>query len=767
MKHSQKGFIGILVVILLLLGLGASLFLITKTTIFKSRASEGPGIVNRLLTTLTGQSNPASSKVEFVNDEGTVLTSSRSIYAKVRLTYVSSGPTFYPASGRANDLVNIYVTGAQTDFDIYFNNVKAEISSYLNPNTQQMDIQAIVPQGATTGKVKVVSNDNNITFESASNFTITNQTASSASPPTSFRQMLPKKYAIADDEAGLQRSENISTFRFSDWQPVAPNVIKREIEWNFPVGNGQKNVYAKFQEGANWLNPLSYPLQYQEDASVKNPNYNPEVKVWVISYQPVDNSREYTPDPISFTKNTLLPAINEGSKYHGYSNQSAPSSILYTLANEDIHVENNPPPIKHYPRNPTLTDQLDFFDYAGMFQKYDLCNYAKSHNIRMVVIWAAGEGLYGGHLLESLATGNKGIPANTGTLPTTGGLDNPCTDKTIALIGLNYTRGIAEALESYGHQLESVFGKFRPEYENFSDRDSCGGDHNPPNSRFGYDRSNTASFQSDCRNFKADGTSVKEDLTCNAWGCSADGWLKFWMQNMPGYNSGLLDSTGRKIPNWWVLVADPDNCLLRPLECSDLPRPATITQTINLSTGWNLIGLDLLASTLISAEGMATDLKNRTRGDVSIQGFDASHGQARAYFTDPARQELNSLTSLQPGASYWIRVSANTEYVIQGMQPTLPAEVAYQASWQMVSFPYLVDRSARNLAEKLKEFTGADVVIQGFDPAAGQAKAYYTDSSRQILNSLTTIERGTGYWLRLAQPTTVRFNASGNLEKIN
>jgi len=255
------------------------------------------------------------------------------------------------------------------------------------------------------------------------------------------------------------------------------------------------------------------------------------------------NALDSTTDLINFTKKQLIPAMNNGSKFHGYSNPNASAALNYVLSDNNIRFENNPPPHT----GPNLSDP---FDYAGVFTKYNLCKYAKSNDIKMIIIWVSGHGPYwAGQMGESAITGNKGIPTNGPSLPL-------CDDKTIVVMGLNFTRDLGSALHSYGHHLESIFRFFKPlQFEVWSDEyvaagsfwgkgDSCGTVHNPPNARNEYDWVNMANFSSDCRNWKLDGTGVKEALNCSSWGCNEVGWMVFRMQNTPN--------------GWWPYVQNPD-----------------------------------------------------------------------------------------------------------------------------------------------------------------------------------------------------------------
>lgn len=302
------------------------------------------------------------------------------------------------------------------------------------------------------------------------------------------------------------------------------------------------------------------------------------IRVWILDHHETDYYHpNVNPSPVEFTRNELLPMLNEASKYHGYSNSFAQPALNYTLFG--YRQVNNA-------TDTVILDGDGYYDYnRSLFQRYDLCNYAKANDIKVVIIWGVGK-------WESIVTGGKGIPTN-GPI-----MSSLCPDKTIVVYSLSYERGLTEAMEAVGHHYESVLRRFRPEYDSWSGESSprntnlwgrgsaCGTAHNPPNARCEYDRSNAdgwlncnwgfpegsppESVLSDCRNWKPDRTGIKEPLDCNAWDCknSADaGWLKWWMQNMPGIGNTLVGTDGQRIPNWWVYIADPDNCYNNPLGC--------------------------------------------------------------------------------------------------------------------------------------------------------------------------------------------------------
>jgi hypothetical protein len=309
------------------------------------------------------------------------------------------------------------------------------------------------------------------------------------------------------------------------------------------------------------------------------------IKSLLIGYIPPSGVKAVYPNAMisnvaDATKNRIFPQLSNNTRYLGYKDSSAPPSLHYTLADNDIHIENNPPPLPG-----DTTGGIN-----AIFSKYNICNYAVANDIKMVIIWTAGSDQYKGYDFESAVTGSKGITTNGPHL-------NNCASKTILVMNFNYERDMPQAVESYGHHLEDVFQKFRPEFSKYMDtaasgaytsnpkyfppqttgNDSCGTFHNPPNATKEYDSRNTTNFISDCRNWKPDGSGIKETINCSAWGCSQIGWEKFWMQNIPGANNTLYNGS-IKIPNWWVYIGDPDNCINNPLGCSSsIPSVQAIT----------------------------------------------------------------------------------------------------------------------------------------------------------------------------------------------
>ncbi|MBI4058889.1 Ig-like domain-containing protein [Candidatus Microgenomates bacterium] len=218
----------------------------------------------------------------------------------------------------------------------------------------------------------------------------------------------------------------------------------------------------------------------------------------------------------------------------------------------------------------------DGADYVKMLEAADACG--KRNRGEIDEVWFWGGPWFG--FWESNLAGPGGFWYNSN--PTSG---TTC-EKLLPVMGFNYERGEAEALESYGHRLEStmryVYGSWEAKethaWNRFSlldvdvpGRGGCGNAHLAVNagSNTGYETTNSRTVPSSCEDFTdyPNLTGTFNDVTCNTWGCNPAGYLKWWYSHMP-----RADGTGpdNRLNNWWAYLADPQSAITD----SALPLPA-------------------------------------------------------------------------------------------------------------------------------------------------------------------------------------------------
>jgi hypothetical protein len=203
------------------------------------------------------------------------------------------------------------------------------------------------------------------------------------------------------------------------------------------------------------------------------------------------------------------------------------------------------------------------FDYAGMFNKYNICSLASKGDIHEVWVWAGPDG----GMLEYAINGpwreSYGL-----------GVGMPKCDIQMVTMGFNYERQLPEATHSFGHRLENTYRYYWGTYWNAFDgqyyrysynQDNqpplqttgqhCGNVHFPPNADRHYEYESNDVVLSNCQGWRSDGGGTYVSTNCSAWGCTQYGFLSWWMSNMPGPNN-TNGPGGTVLPNWWTMVIE-------------------------------------------------------------------------------------------------------------------------------------------------------------------------------------------------------------------
>mgnify|MGYP001584859767 CR=1 FL=1 len=216
----------------------------------------------------------------------------------------------------------------------------------------------------------------------------------------------------------------------------------------------------------------------------------------------------------------------------------------------------------------------DTINYKQLIDTYDLCN----KNIDEVWLWG---GPYFGY---------------QEFFPTYRGQSNLCSNnKTMFVMGFNYEVGLDNALHDFGHRMEFVANN-RVGDDNWQQNETnewnkfsliaghCGNVHSPPGAVNAYDYSNPATVTTDCDGYLAfpTGPFNPQSITCSAWNCTAEGYMRWWLRHIP-HNPGTSLSLDNKTiyNNWWKYFAYIDETAPTPGIFSDLsssmPNPGSAT----------------------------------------------------------------------------------------------------------------------------------------------------------------------------------------------
>jgi hypothetical protein len=230
----------------------------------------------------------------------------------------------------------------------------------------------------------------------------------------------------------------------------------------------------------------------------------------------------------------------------------------------------------------TLKEEGQRFDYKAFIEHYGFDKKRDAGEIHEVWVWSPPmTGMW-----ESNMSGDNAFWINSS--PTEG---VNCREH-LCVMGLNYERDLACALESYAHRVESTMMKVYGwwDYDNKTDKNSLttwevyaayalkydkflpgmshiGNVHFPPNGEKDYDWTNKNKVMSFADNWK-NYPNVKEEnpreMDCSEWGCEHLGYMKWWFGHLPHF-SGINPEDG-KLNNWWHYVVDYNEALKKESE---------------------------------------------------------------------------------------------------------------------------------------------------------------------------------------------------------
>ena len=223
----------------------------------------------------------------------------------------------------------------------------------------------------------------------------------------------------------------------------------------------------------------------------------------------------------------------------------------------------------------TGTVRSGAFDYVKMVRDYGIASRVVSGDIDEVWVysdpsgglWEAAMAGDGAYWINGIANGDVG------------------STRAFVIMGWNYERGLAEAMESHAHRTDwtlgdHIFGDWRDltlrplttPWNRFlatdcqyPDNGGLGDPHravnaspcNPSDLGYdSYDRDDTrfvSSSADDWYNYP-NMTGARQSINCVAWGCDAYGYLKWWNDRLPHVNG----ATDGRVNNFWRYIVDVD-----------------------------------------------------------------------------------------------------------------------------------------------------------------------------------------------------------------
>lgn len=273
--------------------------------------------------------------------------------------------------------------------------------------------------------------------------------------------------------------------------------------------------------------------------------------------------------------------LEEGSRFRGYANAAARPSIGYRVV-RTVNVFEPLPPDRNRD-HPSGTTGVYFPDYASIAARVGLHDLVELLGVREVWLW----GYHHGEIApveSNMASPITGDISNSNRFPD----DLPIYNHTYTLYNYNWTRSSNESVHDHGHQIEALLSHVCLNQDMNSDlfwkrfvgQDAsggfvtgrCGWTHMPPNTTSDYDYENPSVVSSDIFEWTPSGGGLG-DVNAATWGLrtypwpsgnppaglTEHNWYIFWMQSIPGLDSGIPHDIGvGTITNWWAFIGDWD-----------------------------------------------------------------------------------------------------------------------------------------------------------------------------------------------------------------
>jgi hypothetical protein len=400
---------------------------------------------------------------------------------------------------------------------------------------------------------------------------------SKASPP-SKRQRTVQRTVYTTSATWL----NNTPYQIQNLQPVLSEVVKpgntRDVNI-IMVGTGKKNakrdVYGITTVGREPILSITYQVQITPPTPTAtpsptiaptplpttptNPNYPKKLRVIEIRFFPFGPEQAvYQPDTLSSQLKTLL---RNASSFHKFSNSLAQNSIdVETVA---VYNHNTARP------NPDGTWRSS---YDQILAQDNICQQVLDQNIDQVWVWADPRTGYDTTPGQEYVISSKYFQDQSKIKNATYATPMFCNgQKSFVFFEFDYSRTADLALHSFGHFLEGLLANIQSAdlfWKTFSGdpsmgttrADKCGNVHYPPNGTADYDYSNTTNTTTSCEDWNPQLTGVKKTYNCTEWSCTQEGYLQWWMQNMPNIDNTLTYQS-KNLPNWWDFTYDTDNTI--------------------------------------------------------------------------------------------------------------------------------------------------------------------------------------------------------------
>ena len=168
---------------------------------------------------------------------------------------------------------------------------------------------------------------------------------------------------------------------------------------------------------------------------------------------------------------------------------------------------------------------------------------------------------------------------------------------------------------------------------------------------------------------------------------------------------------------------------------------------ITLNAGWNLISFDVTLNPNTPAQVFAPLISS---GNLEmVTGY---KGQQGKFFDPDGPPFLNTLLNLADGEGYWVKVQSAATLSKEGVPIPSGFSINLLTGWNLIAYwPQSTTTPAAAFAALIN--AGQLEMVTGYD----QGGNYFDPNGPPFLNTLTEIQNGFGYWVKVNSNTSFIF----------
>jgi len=200
-----------------------------------------------------------------------------------------------------------------------------------------------------------------------------------------------------------------------------------------------------------------------------------------------------------------------------------------------------------------------------------------------------------------------------------------------------------------------------------------------------------------------------------------------------GQDSGLINSNSEDS----VLVIPPSSVVQVMYQGPSNGGNCTVDM-IQFSSNWNLISFDVESENNMPEEMFEDQIANNNL--IVITGYD----EGAQYFDPNQPSFLNTLTSINAGYGYWVKLINQDIVSFSGIALNSDYTISLDPDWNLISYWMQESQSIEDAFSGLVNENNL-VVATGYD----QGAQYFDPDQPSFLNTLTTLNNGFGYWVKV------------------